>query len=340
MAKMLSVISQRTYPGVGDIDECWLIATYIAARYSLPGCHLPTVTEARTAAHNPDMPGPTGGTLSDIMEVVTKYFPNFGVRKFVSTDWAMFVRFLDAGWVAAVGTLSSKLPSALQFGFGGEHEVTVQKVGSYFYLANPLAVTGAAPLRVTEAALKSAIFAFVGAGNIQAALFPDQERPMIYFKENKTGKFVVPANYTVNRRKLTTGGMVVAGTRTATTTPATFHFDYVLTRVGGDPDPALTTMLHGTDGYFAGYYISPTVVKETYDPGITETEVLALKQNVADLTALVAIGDAQIDAQTIQITELSTQVSELAAKVASLASARASLEAAGASIAQAIVALS
>ena len=47
---ILTVISQRLYPGAGDIDDCWVVATCWAAR-AAGVAHLPTVPEFRAAAN-------------------------------------------------------------------------------------------------------------------------------------------------------------------------------------------------------------------------------------------------------------------------------------------------
>lgn len=286
-------VSQRNMPDDPnpDLDECWLAATETCARYHQPGCPLPTVRQARSACKNPDGPGPDGGTLDDIMEVVAAYFPDFGVRQFNSPDWAMFRNYLSAGWVAAVAVISAELPASLRYGFKGPHEIAAQLVDGKFLTCNPLALGGSAPQAIPEASLRSAAQA-LGGGSVQAALFPPGDVSMIYLKEAKTGKFVVKAGSQPRAWKLGPGGLVAVKTPPASSKGATFAFDHRITRVGDDPDPRLNVMLHGTAGFYADLYVAAGSVSETYDPPPVDTT----PYSQADIEAARLAGHGESDA--------------------------------------------
>jgi hypothetical protein len=260
-------VSQRL-PDAGDLDECWIAATYTCARYYDRKCVLPTVTDFRAAAANPDEPGPTGGTTSDIMEGCLRYFPGFGPRQFVSTDWTLFEQYLDDGWVASLGVRSSELPSYLRYGFLGEHQVAVQKAPG-FRMCNPLAANGTASQVVSGDAVKAAARAFVNAGRIQAVLFPRGDVAMLYTKAASPGRFTIRAGASPRAYALGAGGLVVVKQWQARDVDSAAPFDHVLTRVGGDIDPNLNVMLHGTAGFFSGLYVSARAVVESFDPDAT-----------------------------------------------------------------------
>jgi hypothetical protein len=164
-----AVLNQKLYPGAGDVDDCWVVATCWAAR--IAGVRdLPTVTEFRAAANKPDKPGATGGSLTDIMRAVGVLWPDLGVVKYQSTNWDAFALALRRGKVASLGVLSSLLPAGLRFGFGGAHQVGVLFEGGYL-VANPLAPQGSEPIPISETALRASARG-LAQGWILAALFP------------------------------------------------------------------------------------------------------------------------------------------------------------------------
>jgi hypothetical protein len=171
------VISQVGYPGAGDVDDCWVVATIWAALAADPSARRPTVPEFRTAAGNPDRPGPTGGNLGDVMLGASRTWPHLRIVRHDTAIWDTFEAKLQAGWPASLAVLSSALPSRLQFGFRGAHQVGVVWRDGTFRLANPLARTGSAPAWIAEHELHTAART-VADGAILAALFePVPVRP-------------------------------------------------------------------------------------------------------------------------------------------------------------------
>jgi hypothetical protein len=168
------VISQVTYAGAGDVDDCWVVSTVWAAlaadRYAIQ----PSVPAFRALAGLPDRPGPTGGTLDHVMRGARRAWPHLNVVKYASTDWSLFERRLREGWSASLGVLSSALPVALRFGFQGAHQVGVVYSSGRWLVANPLARSGSAPLVCPLANLQAAARKH-GGGTILAALFEPWE---------------------------------------------------------------------------------------------------------------------------------------------------------------------
>lgn len=217
-----------------------------------------------------------GATLAQLGDGIKARYGLIGWR--IVRDWPTILSHLSrAGTVAVITGDTSALPVHYKHGYSGPHGVFTHGRGSTTscWWCDPLMATGTyRGETIPLTALRAFFLAYPGAGAMLAEVggLHKEETVAVYVRENKTGTFVVPAGYTVNRRELTDAGMVKAGQFGPVPTPATFHFEAVLTRVVEDPiDPALTTMLLGSDGFFDGYYVSPTVVQETYDPPPPDT---------------------------------------------------------------------
>lgn len=169
------VLSQKAYPGVGDIDDCWAIATIWAATGSDPCLKKPTITRFRWAAGNPDDPyRADGGNLTQISRAVPIIWPTAKYHPVQTTDWDRFRVHLDAAHFISLAVNSRLLPSNLRFGFLGNHQVGVWRSPrtGYIYVANPLAPQGSRPIRITGPQLKTAAMNLYGAdGWILAACF-------------------------------------------------------------------------------------------------------------------------------------------------------------------------
>jgi len=130
----------------------------------------PTVPQFRAWAKNPDRPGPTGGTLDHVMRGAQGAWPNHRKRRYSSYDWNGFISLLKAGWTASLAVRSGSLPSSLQYGFKGGHQIGVAYQDGKYWVANPLAPNGSRPREISGSALRTAARAFVG-GSIRACLF-------------------------------------------------------------------------------------------------------------------------------------------------------------------------
>lgn len=174
------VVNQVTgVVGELDVDDCWVAASIWCAIYADPSAVRPTVREFRAAAGVPDRPGPTGGTLDDVIRGSVRTWPHLTIAKYQSTNWATFEARLSEGWGANLGVLSAELPVYLRFGFLGSHAIGVVKRGEWL-VANPLAPDGSRPLPCPLDALRTAAREH-GQGYILAALYKPWEASNMRF---------------------------------------------------------------------------------------------------------------------------------------------------------------
>lgn len=169
------VISQIGYPGAGDVDDCWVVATVWAAEASRPGIRHPTVTEYRRHAGDPDDGVTDGGSLDEVVKGARGSWPSLDVTRWQSTAWDAFASLVKAGRPASVALDSAKLPPHLRFGFYGKHQVGVawDAVRKTFVIANPLDKDGTPPKAISEAALRVAVLALLPQRQeVRAAVFP------------------------------------------------------------------------------------------------------------------------------------------------------------------------
>jgi hypothetical protein len=172
-------LNQVHFPGVGDIDDCWVVATIwaaLAADVIPENDPLPTIKQFRKAAGDPDDGIDDAGSLEEVMRGARGVWPDSRVTRVQSTDWDMFRSRIVAGAIASLQLDSSKLPKHLQHGFGHPTEARVHQVGVAFdgkglVLMNPLQQAGTAPQRVGKTSLRTAATASTG-GEIRAAVFP------------------------------------------------------------------------------------------------------------------------------------------------------------------------
>jgi hypothetical protein len=163
-------ISQIGYWGAGDIDDCWVVATVWAAKAAgVPGWYV-SVPHFRSHAGNPDRPGPTGGSLDNVIRGARGCWPDARIKRYASTDWNGFISLLKAGWIASLAVRSSGLPSSYRFGFNGLHQIGVAYQNGTYYIMNPLQHNGAALLAISPEYLRTAARGFSG-GTICAAMF-------------------------------------------------------------------------------------------------------------------------------------------------------------------------
>ncbi len=172
---------QRKYPGAGDVDDCWVVATVYAAKMYDRKLHLPTIPEFRKAAGVPDVRGVSnGGTVQNVLDGAHKIWPHVQVNGGVFKDWAAFVVPMQKGLrPASLAVKSSELPPELQYGFKGLHQVAAFLDGDQWWISNPLQRDGAKPDHIGAATLRKAAYAFGNDGHVHAALFPVIPVPVV-----------------------------------------------------------------------------------------------------------------------------------------------------------------
>ena len=174
MPDLYPTISQVFFWGVGDIDECAILATYWAARAAGFKGDLPSIKTFRMAAGVPDRPGPTGLTTSQIWRGVTK--TGLGAMSVSqlgpTTSWSDFATMMTGGRFASIALDASKLPINLRYGFRGPHQVGLTWSEGQWYIADPLAPNRSAPRAVPENIIKEAVIGF-GGGYVRGLVFTD-----------------------------------------------------------------------------------------------------------------------------------------------------------------------
>ena len=173
-------LNQKTYPLVGDIDDCWVVASIWAVRYQTKQSrHLPSARKFRIAAGNPDDPHRSdGGNRNQIDRACNRLWPTVRSINFASRDWQRFTAYLRAGASASVATSSRLLPH--NYGFRGPHQVAVVYRHGEYRVMNPLQRAGTAPRVISEAALKRSVLGLNGW--VQAVIFP--KVTLGYFKKS------------------------------------------------------------------------------------------------------------------------------------------------------------
>ena len=155
-------ISQIGYLGAGDIDDCWCVATIWAAKAAgVPDWHV-SVTEYRHWARNPDRPGSTGGSALGVDRGAVGCWPNAKIRRYHSSSWDGFISLLKTGWIGSLCIRAGALPSRLQHGFKGLHQVGIAYYEGKYYIADPLAPNNSRPREITGAEIRKAARGFSG----------------------------------------------------------------------------------------------------------------------------------------------------------------------------------
>ena len=166
--------SQRTWPKVGDLDDCWLVSAIQCAHAVAPWLPLLDATEFRAHAGRPDRPGHVdGGNVDVILAGMRSAWPALAALSTPlrgSWSWDRVLAAIKSGRPATVCVMSSKL--AHGYGHTGAHQVTYfHEPGVGLRVANPLAPDRSTPTRIATAAARDAAFAY-GNGKVFAILFP------------------------------------------------------------------------------------------------------------------------------------------------------------------------
>jgi hypothetical protein len=180
------VFNQVKWPGAGDVDDCWVVSSLQAMNVTAPELRLVSVPTFRVAAGNPDMPGPTGGSLEDTIQGMVNLFPFYAgeLRKLKGWTWDDFADLAREHRPMSVAVISGKLPTRLRYGFVGDksfHRITVVVKGAGRWLvANPLAPVYSRWEEVNPLEIKPAIMAYgrhvAGHSGVYAVAFPTDVR--------------------------------------------------------------------------------------------------------------------------------------------------------------------
>lgn len=177
MAELLirQTFSQRTWPGAGDIDDCWVLSAIQGANAVAPWLPLLTVPEFRTFAGDPDDGVSDGGNVDDLMTGIRGAWPALAalctpLRGNAAWPWSRILDEIKSGRPASVCVVSAQL--AHTYGFAGLHQVTYfHEPGVGLRVANPLAPDRSEPTRIATRTAQAAAEAF-GGGKVHCVLFP------------------------------------------------------------------------------------------------------------------------------------------------------------------------
>lgn len=140
------VLSQRTWPGVGDFDECWIMSILQCTLAVAPWEYLPGTDAMRAAAGDPDDGDHDGGNIREIRRAVRELWPRLDPM-LTSLDGISIDRLkaeVRAGRPVSIALMPGKLPPRLRHGVGNvPHQCTVaERASGTIAFANPFATTG------------------------------------------------------------------------------------------------------------------------------------------------------------------------------------------------------
>lgn len=177
------VASQRTWPKVGDIDDCWVLAWLMCQIGVAPWLPWWDVAEARKFAGDPDDGKADGNDagVEDLLRGVRTATPAFGeLCAPIRGSWD-FDRLLDA--LKGDSTIDTVRPFAAAV-MGGSlpkvytrvpHQVVFfHEPGVGLRCADPMAPDRSEPYRITKDEAIKALASFAGAGKVVGVLFPSR----------------------------------------------------------------------------------------------------------------------------------------------------------------------
>lgn len=181
------IFNQRFWPGVGDVDDCWVLAPLQCLNAIAGWLGLVGNAQFRNAAGSPDDPSkPNPGSPALAFKAIKALYPQIGAlcKLMSSGTFAELRALVDTGHPAYVSIDSGKLPTALRFGYSGGHAVSLQGgidpigqdalAAGEVYFANPLAKPHSKPLRVKWSAIKDSIVQHYSDGKVRALVFPTE----------------------------------------------------------------------------------------------------------------------------------------------------------------------
>ena len=255
--------TQRSWPGAGDVDDCWVVATIWSAVAREPSAWRPTVTQFRELAGDPDDGDRDGGSLAEVIRGARAAWPRLPIDRFESADVDELADRVAHGAVASIAVWCGALPAELQYGFRFAHQGGLAWDGRDLVFMNPLARSGEPPRRILVADLRRAMLdpRLGYSGRARAAIF--EVVPMaIFIQENRPGRFRIPAGRRVTGYSLS-GDRIVPAKVWQDNPESGARFIAVLQRTTGvSPTPLLKV----TEGFFAGLYVPTGQVDEKFDP--------------------------------------------------------------------------
>lgn len=178
-----AVKNQKTFPGAGDVDDCWVVATWMGVKAIRPEIAVGSVTWYRGAAGDPDDGVSDGGSTDEILRMCARVWPDVRTVDMRGKAWDWLVTRLKANVrPASIAVKSGAMPSAYRFGFNGAHQILIWWEDGKMWMANPLAPEGAKPMHVDPTAIKLAAYALTGNRTLLGVLLPTRAEALATWK--------------------------------------------------------------------------------------------------------------------------------------------------------------
>jgi hypothetical protein len=177
--QIFQVFSQTAWPGIGDVDDCWVLASLQAVHTVAPWLKLPGVKVFREKANVPDVQGQLDvGDEHDMARGLAGLYPNLPIEVADGMPFPEFVEQVRSGRPAAVVIRAGDLPQELQHVYQGIHAVTVafDDESGDLLIADPLAKPHSKPVPIAQPALRAAIKGFQP--DVHAVLMPTIEQAL------------------------------------------------------------------------------------------------------------------------------------------------------------------
>lgn len=177
--QIFQVFSQRDWPGIGDIDDCWVLASLQAVHTVAPWLKLPGVKFFREKANKPDVQGQLDvGDEHDMARGLEALYPTLEIEVVDGMPFSQFADLVKSGRPAALVVKAGDLPAAMQTTYKGIHAITVafDDEKQEWLVADPLARAHSKPVPIARADLRKAVKGFKP--NIHAVLMPTIERAL------------------------------------------------------------------------------------------------------------------------------------------------------------------
>jgi hypothetical protein len=157
--------------------DCWVLSGLQCIAATAPWLPFRSIQAYRKAAGDPKDGNRDGGTLEEIARGATTLFPDhykgrLAIQK--AKAWDVFTAYAEAHHPLSVAVNSAKLPTRLQFGFKGAHQVTLAvRYSGQWVVANPLQPWPSRWIKVNPAEMKPAVMGYgrMSAGGTSGAWF-------------------------------------------------------------------------------------------------------------------------------------------------------------------------
>lgn len=162
------ILSERTWPGVGDRDDCWVLSALQCTLAVAPWLHLPGSQVFRAAAGDPDDGKHDGGNIAEIIRGTEGTWPLLDgkLTALRGVPMTRIVNLVEKGRPVSIALMSGKLPPRIRHMPNDvAHQCSLFAQGDRILFANPMAQMADKLDEITWKDVRPAILAY---GNGQA----------------------------------------------------------------------------------------------------------------------------------------------------------------------------